>query len=168
VRHESSCDLLQAHDRGELDAAIIRREDDRRDGEVLAPEHFGWFAVPDFAVRPGEPLRLASSSPSCGIRNLATRALDAAGIAWTETFLGCGAFGVVEAVSAGLAISVLSRTIAPSGTVDVSRRLGLPALPSSEILLLSSLSDRKSRAVLKTLAAAFRDHRRATPVGTAA
>jgi len=168
VRHETSCDLLQAHDRGELDAVIIRREDGRRDGEVLAPEHFGWYAVPEFQIRRGEPLRLASSSPSCGIRNIAVRALDAAGIAWNETFLGCGAFGVVEAVAAGLAVSVLSRTIAPRGTVDVSRRFGLPALPSSEIVLLSSLSDRKSRAVLKTLAAAFQEHRRATPLGSAA
>ena len=51
-------------DRGEIDAAIIRREDDRRDGEVLAPEHFGWFAKPDFEHRVGEPLRLAASSPT--------------------------------------------------------------------------------------------------------
>ncbi|TGV79628.1 LysR family transcriptional regulator, partial [Mesorhizobium sp. M2D.F.Ca.ET.145.01.1.1] len=44
VRLDDSRDLLDAFDRGELDAAIIRREDDRRDGEVLAPEHFGWYA----------------------------------------------------------------------------------------------------------------------------
>jgi DNA-binding transcriptional LysR family regulator len=168
IRHESSCDLLAAHDRGELDAAIIRREDDRRDGEVLAPEHFGWFATPDFVFRKGEPLRLASSSPSCGIRNLSVQALEAAGIPWTETFLGCGSFGVADAVSAGLAAAVLSRTLAPRGTIDVGRRFGLPALPSSEIILMSSLSDRRSRAILKTLAAAFREHRDAMPVETAA
>ena len=71
LRSRSRCgstdsrELLDAFDRGEIDAAIIRREDDRRDGEVLAPEHFGWFATPDFVYRPGEPLRLAASSPSC-------------------------------------------------------------------------------------------------------
>ena len=37
-----------------------------------------------------------------------------------------------------------------------------------EIVLLSSLSDRNSRAILKTMAAAFREHRNAAPVGTAA
>ena len=63
VRLDNSRDLLDAFDRGEIDAAIIRREDDRRDGEVLAPEHFGWFATPDFVYRTGEPLRLAASSP---------------------------------------------------------------------------------------------------------
>jgi DNA-binding transcriptional LysR family regulator len=159
VRLNDSHDLMAAFDRGEIDAAIIRREDDRRAGEVLAPEHFGWFATPDFAHRPGEPLRLAASSPSCGIRNIATRALDAAGIPWTEIFLGCGSFAVADAVSAGLAVSVFSSRLAPPGAIDVGRRFSLPALPSSELVLLSTLSDTKSRETLKTLAVAFREHR---------
>jgi DNA-binding transcriptional LysR family regulator len=159
VRLDDSRDLLDAFDRGEIDAAIIRREDDRRDGEVLAPDHFGWFATPDFVHRPGEPLRLAASSPSCGVLNMATRALEAAGIRWTEVFLGCGSFAVAEAVSVGLAVSVFSCRLAPPGTVEVSRRFGLPALPSSEIVLLSTLSDAKSREALRTLATAFREHR---------
>jgi DNA-binding transcriptional LysR family regulator len=159
VRLDDSRDLLNAFDRGEIDAAIIRREDDRRDGEVLALEHFGWFATPDFEHRAGEPLRLAASSPTCAIRNLTTRALDEAGISWSEVFLGCGTFAVAEAVAAGLATSVFSCRLAPPGTVEVSRRFRLPALPSSEIVLLSTLSDAKSRAALRTLAAAFREHR---------
>ena len=159
VRLDDSRDLLDAFDRGEIDAAIIRREDDRRDGEVLAPEHFGWFATPDFERRAGEPLRLAASSPTCAIRNLTTRALDDAGIAWTEVFLGCGMFAVAEAVAAGLATSVFSCRLAPRGTEEAGGRLGLPALPSSEIILLSTLSDARSRATLRTLAAAFREHR---------
>lgn len=168
VRLDNSRTLLDAFDRGEIDAAIIRREDDRRDGEVLGPEHFGWFATADFVHRPGEPLRLAASSPSCGIRNIANRALDAAGIAWTEVFLGCGSFVVSEAVQAGLAAAVFSFRLAPPGTIEVSQRFGLPPLPSSEIVLLSALSDARSRAALKTLAAAFRDHRPPDSVGSAA
>jgi DNA-binding transcriptional LysR family regulator len=168
ARLDDSRDLLKAFDRGEIDAAIIRREDDRRDGEVLAPERFGRFATPGFEHRAGEPLRLAASSPFCGIRNLATRALDAAGIQWTEVFLGCGSFAVAEAVSAGLATSVFSCRLAPPGTVEVSRRFGLPALPSSEIVLLSKLTDARSRAALRALAAAFREHRPPAVAGVAA
>jgi len=159
VRLNDSHDLLDAFDRGEIDAAIIRREDDRRDGEVLAPEHFGWFATPDFVHRAGEKLRLAASSPSCGIRNIATRALDAAGIAWTEVFLGCGSFAVAEAVSAGLAAGAFSSRLVPPGTIEISRKFGLPPLPASEIVLLSTLSDAQSRDALRTLAMAFREHR---------
>ncbi|MGK0244492.1 MAG: hypothetical protein ACI9HH_003142, partial [Pseudomonadota bacterium] len=90
----------------------------------------------------------------------ATRALDAAALPWTETFLGCGAFAVADAVSAGLAISVFSRRVAPPGTIEVTEKFGLPALPPSEIMLLSALSDARSRAALKTLASAFREHHR--------
>lgn len=165
VRLEDARDLLSSFDRGAIDAVIVFREDDRRDGDVLAPDHFGWFATPDFIHRAGEPFRLAASSPSCGILNTATHALDAAGLAWTETFLGCGAFAVAEAVSAGLAISVFSCRVAPPGTIEVSRKFGLPALPPSEIMLLSTLSDSRSRAALKTLARAFREHHR-PPVST--
>ncbi|MGY3482797.1 DNA-binding transcriptional LysR family regulator [Bradyrhizobium sp. USDA 4011] len=160
VRLDDSRDLLTAFDRGDIDAAIIRREDDRRDGERLATDHYGWFATPDFVHRAGEPLRLAASSPSCGVLNIATRALASAGIPWTESFLGCGSFAVADAVAAGLATSVFSCRLAPAGTIDVSRRFGLPALPPSEIVLLSALSDARSRAALKTIVSAFREHHR--------
>jgi DNA-binding transcriptional LysR family regulator len=83
VRLDNAPTLLATFDRGEIDAVIIRREDDRRDGEVLGREHFGWFA-------------------------------------------------------------------------------------SSEIVLLSTLSDARSRAMLKTLVAAFLEHRSPTLVGSAA
>lgn len=159
VRLDTSCMLLDAFDRGELDAAIIRREDDRRDGEVLGPEHFGWFAAPQFEHREGEPVRLAALAPSCGVRDIATRALDATGIPWTEVFLGGGSSVVTAAVSAGLAIGAFSCRLAPPGTVEVTQRFGLPDLPSSEIVLHSTLTDTKSREALRTLAAAFREHR---------
>lgn len=159
VRLENSRTLLDAFDRGELDACIIRREDDRRDGEVLGPEHFGWFAAPNFEHRQGEPLRLAALSPSCGVRDIATRTLDEAGIAWTEVFLGGGSSAVAAAVSAGLAMAIFSCRLAPPGAIEIGERLGLPRLPSSEIVLHSTLTDPKSRAALRTLAAAFREHR---------
>ncbi|MBR0895662.1 LysR family transcriptional regulator [Bradyrhizobium tropiciagri] len=160
VRLDDARDLIDAFDRGTIDAVIVFREDDRRDGDVLGPDHFGWFATPGFVHRAGEPFRLAASSPSCGILNTATHALDAAGLPWTETFLGCGAFAVAEAVSAGLAISVFSRRMAPPGTIEVGEKFGLPALAPSEIVLLSALSDARSRGILKTIVSAFRDHHR--------
>jgi DNA-binding transcriptional LysR family regulator len=161
VQIEASRHLLDAFDRGVLDAAIVRREDDRRDGEVLTKERFGWFAAPGFQHREGEPLRLASLAPSCGVRNAATRALDSKNVSWIEVFLGGGTAAVAAAVSAGLAVAALARRVAPVGLVEVGERLGLPPLPSSEIVLHSTLSDVRSRGALRTLAAAFREHRAA-------
>lgn len=159
VRLDNSRTLLDAFDRGELDAAIVRREDDRRDAEILGPEDFGWFAVPHFEHRQGEPVRLAAHSPSCGVRDMATRALDASSIPWIDVFLGGGASVVTAAVSAGLALGAFPCRLAPPGTVEVSQRFGLPELPSTQIVLLSTLTDAKSRGALRTLAAAFREHR---------
>ncbi|MDE1992506.1 MAG: LysR family transcriptional regulator [Rhizobiaceae bacterium] len=155
----SSRNLLDAFDRGVLDAAIVRREDDRRDGELLSQERFGWFAAPGFEHRDGDPLRLASLAASCGVRNIATRALDKAGLPWVEVFLGGGMAAVTAAVSAGLAVGALAQRVVPSGVIEVGSKFSLPSLPSSEIVLHSALTDKRSRGALRTIAAAFRDHR---------
>lgn len=167
VRLENSRSLLDAFDSGDLDAVIVRQEDDRRDGEDLGPEHFGWFAAPGFHQQPGTPLRLAALAPCCGVRDIATRALAAAGIEWNEVFVGGGHAAVMAAVSAGLAVAAFSCRLAPPDTIEVGRRLGLPELPSSRIMLHSTLTDGRSREALRTLAAAYREHRSAKHAGAA-
>lgn len=159
VRIDVARNLLDAFDKGTLDAVIVRCEDDRRQGEVLTEEHLGWFAAPGFTRPEGEPLRLASFAPTCAERIMATRALDAAGIAWTETFVGGGIPAIVAAVSAGLAVAPLTHRVAPAGLIEVSAQLGLPRLASSQIVLHSTLTDARSRAALRILATAFREHR---------
>lgn len=157
MRVGSSRDILVAFDNGGLDAAIVLGHDaGRRDGEVLLDEEFGWMAARDFAHRPGDPLPLAAQAESCGLRSMGVAALDDAGIAWTEVFVGGGVGTVAAAVSAGLAIAVLSRRVAPPGTVDVGPALGLPPLPPRDLVLYASLADPIARQSLKTLAAAIR------------
>jgi hypothetical protein len=84
------------------------------------------------------------------------RALDTAGRAWTEVFVGKGAAVVGSAAAAGLAVAVLTRRTAPTGTVDVGAKLGLPALPSGEVMLYSTVRDAGGREALRTLSAALR------------
>ncbi|HET7887622.1 MAG TPA: LysR substrate-binding domain-containing protein [Bradyrhizobium sp.] len=117
----------------------------------VSDERFGWFAAPDFEHRHGEPLRLASLSASCGVRNCATRALDAAGLEWIEVFLGGGMTAVIAAVSAGIAVGALAHRVVPPGVVEVADKFSLPPLPPSRSFC--------SRSALRTLAAAFREHR---------
>jgi|SRR5580658_7570674 DNA-binding transcriptional LysR family regulator len=157
MRVSGSRDILEDFDRGALDAAIVLRHDGRgRGGEVVLEEKFGWMAAADFEHRPGEPLRLATQTDLCGVRSMAIAALDAAGIPWTEVFVGGGIPTIGAAASAGLAVAALGRRVAPPGTIDVGPRLGLPPLPSREVTLYSSRSDRQTRNSLKALTAAIR------------
>lgn len=159
VRLDNSRVLLDDFEAGALDAVIIRSDDDRRDGEVLGPEHFGWFASPDFVHRAGEPLRLAALSPRCAVRDVSTRLLDRASIAWEEVFVG-GTAAIAAALSAGLAVSPFPRRLAPVDVIDVGDALGLPPLPSLSLILHSSLSDRRTQDTLRAITAAFREHRK--------
>jgi DNA-binding transcriptional LysR family regulator len=122
----------------------------------LVVERFGWFAAPTWQHTPGMPLRMATMAAPCGVRHLATRALDAARIDWTEVFVGGGVMAVGAAVSAGLGVAALAPRVAPAGAVDVSEQYGLPPLPVSEVVLHSRISDGRSKETLRALSATFR------------
>jgi DNA-binding transcriptional LysR family regulator len=157
VRIASSWDVVADFDRGGLDAAVVLRDDNnRREGDILLEERFGWMAAPDFEHRAREPLRLATQAEPCSVRSMALAALDTAGIPWTEVFIGGGVSTIGAAILAGLAVAALGRRVAPAGTVDVGARLGLPPLPSREVMLYSSVSDSRARGPLRALAAAIR------------
>jgi DNA-binding transcriptional LysR family regulator len=148
--------LLEIYDEGELDAVIVRQEGGRRGGEKLTEDEFGWFASPQLQWRRGEKLQLATLAPPCGVRALAVRALEKAGIEWSESFVGGGVTAVVAAALAGLAVAPLARRIAPPGMVDVGPAQGLPRLGPSKVMLYSKVSESAKLAALRTLAATFR------------
>lgn len=156
IRIGSSGDLLQSYDRRELDAVLARMHVGRSDGELLAEEPFGWFAAPGWQRRAGEPLPLATLAEPCGVRAMAGRSLDAAGIAWAEVFVGGGVAAVAAAVMAGLGVAALAPRMLPLGAVDVGVRLGLPALPRLPVLLHTRIQDGRPRDALAALSAAFR------------
>jgi len=156
IRIGSSGDLLQSFDRRELDAVIVRLHVGRSDGEVLAEEQFGWFAAPSWQHRAGEPLPIATLAEPCGVRAMAGQLLDAAGVPWTEIFVGGGVAAVAAAVMAGLGVAALAPRMLPLGAVDVGAKLGLPELPRLPVLLHSRVKAGRPRDALVALSAAFR------------
>ena len=163
IRIGSSGDLLQSFDRRELDTVIVRLEVGRSDGEILTEEKFGWFAAPSWQHRAGEPLPLATLAAPCGVRVMAGQILDAAGVPWTEIFVGGGVAAVAAAVMAGLGVAALAPRMLPFGAVDVGPRLGLPDLPRLPVLLHSRVKDGRPRDTLAALSAAFRSAVRGWP-----
>jgi len=157
MRVAGSREVMQAYEERTLDAALVLQPESRRhQGETLFTESFAWIGIPSWESRPGQALPLATQGESCSIRAAAVRALDQAGIAWTEVFIGKGAAVVGAAAAAGLAIAVLARRTAPSGTIDMGAKLSLPSLPRQEVVLYTALNDRRSRDAIRTLVTAFK------------
>ena len=156
IRIGSSGDLLQSYDRRELDTVIVRLHAGRKDGELLTEEKFGWFASPSWHHRAGEPLPIATMAEPCGVRVLAGKLLDAAGVAWTEVFVGGGVTAVAAAVMAGLGVAALAPRMLPFGAVNVGPKLGLPELPRLPVLLHTRVKGGRPRVALSALAAAFK------------
>jgi DNA-binding transcriptional LysR family regulator len=156
IRIGSSGDLLQSYDRRELDTVIVRMHFGRSDGEILAEEEFGWFAAPGWQHREGEPLPIATMAEPCGVRAIAGQLLDAAGVPWTEIFVGGGVATVAAAVMAGLGVAALAPRMLPFGAIDVGPRIGLPDLPRLPVLLHTRVKKGRQRDALTALSAAFR------------
>ncbi|AEG92094.1 LysR family transcriptional regulator [Ramlibacter tataouinensis] len=156
IRIASSGDLLQSFDRRELDTVIVRLHAGRSDGEVLTEEKLGWFAAPTWRHRAEEPLPVATMAEPCGVRALAARLLDSAGVPWREVFVGGGVPAVAAAVVAGLGVAALAPRMLPFGAVDVRSKLGLPALPKLPVLLHTRVKSGRPRDALTALSAAFR------------
>lgn len=156
IKIGSSLDLLQAFDRRELDVAIVRFQDSRSDGDIVVREKFGWFAAPGWQHRPGEPLPVATMPDPCGVKALAGRLLDEAGIPWSEVFVGGGVAAVSAAVIAKLGVAAMARRMLPFGAIEVGQKLDLPPLPRLPIILHSHVrSGRRTRAI-RELSAAFK------------
>jgi len=156
MRVAGSREVMQAYEDGGLDAALVLQPENRRDqGETLFSESFAWIAAANWKLQPGQPLPLSTQGESCSIRAGAVRALDQAGIPWTEVFIGKGAAVVGAAAAAGLAVAVIARRTAPGGTVDVGPALSLPKLPKQDVVLYTALNDRRSRHAMRSLGAAF-------------
>jgi len=156
LRIEPSRALETAFERGELDAAIVRRLGAGRTGEVLREDRFGWFAAPDLLHRPDEALPLVSLVAECWLRQHGIDALDHAGRAWREAFIGGGMAAVLAAVEGGLGVSPLAARIAPREAIEVGEAWGLPELGTSQVVMRSQVTTPRAIALLRELAAAFR------------
>jgi len=156
VRVAPSVDVMQSYEAGQLDAAIIRKEGKRPDGELLFEDKFGWYAAIDWHYDASVPLKLISVTDYCGLRTTATKLLRRAGIAWMDAFIGGGATTLAAATIAGLGVAPMAHRIAPNGTREVGVELGLPALPNGLVVLHARVTEFRTRTTLRLLTSAFR------------
>jgi DNA-binding transcriptional LysR family regulator len=147
--------LRERFDAGDMDAVVIRREGRGKEGEVLGPDPLGWRAAEDLILAANAPVPLATLGPVCGVRAVAVRTLDRAGLSWNEAFIGGSCAMLLAATRAGVGVAPMGR-LASGGAPDKGPALGLPSLPESQIVLLARTGTAVVSAAVRALEAAVR------------
>jgi DNA-binding transcriptional LysR family regulator len=155
VRVDLSTRLREQFDSGEFDAVVVRREGRGKEGEVLGLDPLGWRAAEDFALPADGPVPLVTRGPACAVRAVAIRALERAGLAWHETFVGGSCAMLLAATRAGVGVAPMGR-VASGGAADKGSALGLPPLPESQIALLARTGSATVAAAVRAFEAAVR------------
>jgi DNA-binding transcriptional LysR family regulator len=155
VRLGQSQEVRDLFEGGAVDLAILRREGNGPDGEVLGEDPLEWRAPPGWTPPEG-PIPLVTLPPPCGVRAVALKTLDRAGIPWREAFVGGSCLALVAAVRAGLGVAPLGR-MAGDNLPDCGTVQSLPPLPSSQIVMLARTPNASLAAAARALAASVRD-----------
>jgi DNA-binding transcriptional LysR family regulator len=104
-------------------------------GFVIRRDRPTWATAATSKAHQEDPLPLALFPDGCLFRRWATRALDDAGRAWQCAYVSPSYGALVEAVRAGLAVSVFKRSTFAPGLRPLRKKDGFPALPEMEIAL---------------------------------
>lgn len=159
--------LLARQKAGELDIVIGRRDVGNNQGELIRKERVHWVASADYNVKQSMPLQLVLLPVGCGIRALATAALDKQKRSWHAAYCGPSVLGLQAAVSAGVGIGCLTQSAIKSEFKILGSREKLPALPMSEIALFMPRGKKQAHArrELDDLTDAIKTHFASVSVG---
>jgi len=131
-------DISALVDEGELDMAIVSHEIGEGDGVSLCQERRVWAAGRGMKLKPEDPAPLALYPPFCRWRQLTLEELDRAGRSWKLVIQSAGTAGILAALDAGLAITILPAFNLPPTLKPLGAAEALPALPDFEFVLRRS------------------------------
>lgn len=137
VRCDLSIRLAALVEAGELDIAIAKRvvtgtaTESFAEWRMLRREPLVWFAGKGSNAIDQRPLPLAVFHEGCVFRMAAIAALAGSEIPWRLAFVGSSFTAMRHALSAGIAITPLPRSMATAGLIEI--REGLPSLPDAEL-----------------------------------
>ncbi|MBL8259527.1 MAG: LysR family transcriptional regulator [Candidatus Competibacteraceae bacterium] len=132
---EPSVNLRHLLDEDRLDLALITCTPGAETGEVLRREPVVWATAERHLAHENEPLPLALFQPGCSFRDWALAALSEQGRPYRIAYTSASISGVLAAVTAGLAVTVLCRSVLPAGVRPLGIDEGFPILPSASITL---------------------------------
>src|ERR1044072_5211138 len=133
VRHPAvevtvSCDYtvrnLAALERDELDLAVVFDWSDQNKGEVLCIDPTVWVTSMVHRLHDIDPLPVATYRNSTWSRDFALRSLEQIGRNYRIAFIADTGSGLKNAVTAGLAVTTLSRSSIPPGCRELTAEDG--------------------------------------------
>lgn len=132
----TSDDLVRRVREDELDLALATRQRHSPGGEVVRREPLVWAVGLHQQPSLQDPLPLALYSPGADVfREVAERALQAAGRDWRPAYSSQSMAGLAPLVTAGLAVVVVTRNMLTDELRALDESSGLPPLPSIELAL---------------------------------
>ena len=136
VECDLTINLFEKFKRKELDIVLVKmsRPQDFPYGVEVFKEKLQWVSHADLHQQHDNTLPLVLSPQPCVYRKRAIAALEQAGIKWRMVFSSPSYAGTIAAVKAGLGITVLPKTMIPSG-LSIAK-LALPPLHDTHICLL--------------------------------
>jgi DNA-binding transcriptional LysR family regulator len=141
---------------GELDIAIVSSEIGEGDGVSLRRERRIWAAGASMQLDPEMPVPLALYRARCSWRQLTLDQLDLAGRKWAIVLQSTGTAGILAALNAGLAITVLPEYGLPSSLRALGSAEALPALPDFEFVLRHRRGCRAAEPLADMIVNSFR------------
>jgi DNA-binding transcriptional LysR family regulator len=141
-------ELLTYLQTGGLDLVLGSRCGSDAPGDVLWSEPLIWAAAPDFRTDddPTWPVPLAVYPDACPYRAAAIEALVGVGRRWRIACESASGEGLLIALSAGLGVAPLSRSVAASA--GLCEAIGLPHLPDARFALTAPSKVRPVAAAL--------------------
>ncbi|GES46698.1 LysR family transcriptional regulator [Rhizobium dioscoreae] len=144
VRHPAvevtvSCDYtahnLAALEKDELDLAVVFDWNNQSKGEVLCIDPTVWVTSLVHRVHEATPMPIAVYRDSTWCRDFALKSLEQIGRRYRIAFIADTSSGLKNAVSAGLAVTTLSRSNIPNGCRELTSDDGFPPVDSSRVVL---------------------------------
>ncbi len=137
VRSGCTAGFPDAINRNELDIAIYSAGQ-MPSHKAFFSEPTVWAAHPGLELTPGEPVPLAIFDRDCWWHEVATTALDNAGISWRTAYLSENYASVKAAIRAGLGIGLLAQSALEDTMKTLGKESGFPSLPDSCLQLLKN------------------------------
>lgn len=143
---EQSTSLIPRVARGELDLALVSRDNARR-GTLLFHEPMVWAGSPQFDVWRRHPLPVAVYEPASPGRRSALNSLALQGRPYRIVYNSSSLAGQIAAVESGLAVAVLTQCSLPPHLQRLGAEHGLGPLAPMEVAVYRSPASKGNAAV---------------------